>query len=144
MAFKITLPDGTQITCPSRAEAVELLQELRDEGLAALRPKRPSESACRDPWGSLAQALAVIELAADAGVSSLDLAQSIGLHASNQMGPRVRVWRRLVSQELGIDFSTVVMSRELARGHRRWFPKDRLQEVLNEALKRSSGSKGGA
>ena len=140
LAYRITLPDGSVIECDTRQEALQLFRDLRRESLAgdgAASIVRED----RNPWVSLAQALAAVSEAPDAGISSADLAIWIGLRNGNQLGPKARAWRRLLEEELRIPFDDVWEHREISRGHRRWFPKKKIAAALAEALRRAEPSR---
>ena len=138
LAYVVNLPSCT-VECDSVEEAVALIRKLQDEGIAdAQMAPKASRSVRSDPYQVLAQALGAVAEHGKGGVDSATLASWLGFEASNALGPKAKVWRRLIENELGFSSDSVWTVRPIARGHRRWFMGPQIQEAIEAALERAT------
>lgn len=137
MGYRINLGDGTSIDCSTIEEAMKLVSQLRDGGLIRIPAEIEPVELTANPWGMMARAFAAVREYGDAGVSSAELAKWLSLDAALAIGPKVRVWRRLLQTEAEIDIDSVIQVKEVSRGHRRWFPGANLEKALSIAVARS-------
>lgn len=146
LPYLVQLPDCS-IECTTLDEAIALVKRLRDEGISEDLPiqDRGSEPSARrgsDPYSLLARALAAVAESGDGGLDSASLATWLGLDGPNAIGPKSKVWRRLIAEELKLDPDSVWESRGIARNHRRWFPGEEIDRALELALERTRGAAG--
>lgn len=144
VSYKVRIPTGV-VECSTLDEAIALIRRLQKEGITST-PGRGASAAVRqqDSWGLLARALAAVHEFGSAGITSASLAEWLELPASNSIGPKARIWRRLLEEELGFDSDDVWEHREFARNQRRWFPGPRIKEALKLALRHAAKGASGS
>lgn len=124
MGYVITYK-GFRVECDTAAEAKALMAELGSEHAQL---SRNSEQ----PWDMLAKALAVIQAAGAHGIQAADLGPAIGLPNGRAVGPKTRIWFRLLRQ-LGFKPDDVLISRRIGAKQRRWFAGKKITAALKAA-----------
>lgn len=117
-----TLDEAHALIERFQGEAVGL--EIRDEG--------------SDPWDGLVKGLFAINEAGKGGLSANRLAKWIGLPNGRAMGPRTRVWTRLLG-DINFKPEDVWEHRRIGAYQRRWFAGPRIKAALKAAAKRCEG-----
>ncbi|MFG0318243.1 MAG: hypothetical protein ACF8XB_13290 [Planctomycetota bacterium JB042] len=148
MAFKV-LPDGS-IEADTAREALE----LQDAILARRRAKRTSSATSGDrsagvadgppksKYDQLRRFLEVIHDAGAGGMTTDDLAQTVGVGGPKGLGPLSSRFRRQL-EDLGFDLDKVAVRFPGADGSRRWRSEKLIEKALEKVRQAAAEEKGG-
>lgn len=107
------------VYCETTQEVAQLLEEF----------KRAAQLDARgSAWIDLLRVLKDLSLRRSQGLTSSDIGRLSGLRAGRGLGPRLRVWRKLLAEQ-GLDIEDVVI-RYRMDGSRRWRAGPKIVEAI--------------